>query len=171
MWCNSLTHSLSLFIDLSPCEKVYCWTCSIMLEEISETKKKKKKKDDIRADLFLAYTHTYRFQWYVMITFFSSFNLCRPVCCRTCHCSSSTTKVSVSKQAIWYLIGYLFAFDLDQSSTCLRFSFSSSVESSSLSSLMRARKKKKKKKKSRDLSTFFQFLFILTWLFRYEYRY
>ena len=42
-----------------------------MLEEISETKKKKK--DDIRADLFLAYTHTYRFQWYVMITFFLFF--------------------------------------------------------------------------------------------------
>ena len=39
-----------------------------MLEEISETKK-----DDIRADLFLAHTHTYRFQWYVMITFFLFF--------------------------------------------------------------------------------------------------
>ena len=90
------THSLtlSLFIDLSPCEKVYCWTCSIMLEEISETKKKKKK-DDIRADLFsLTLTRTdFNGMWWSL--FFSSFNLCRPVCCRTCHCSSSTAKVFI----------------------------------------------------------------------------
>jgi hypothetical protein len=55
----------------------------------------------------------------MMITFFfSSFNLCRPVCCRTCHCPS-LLKFHL-KQAIWYLRGYLFAFDLDQC-TCLLF--------------------------------------------------
>jgi len=51
--------------------------------------------------------------------FFSSFNLCRPVCCRTCHCPS-LLKFHL-KQAIWYLRGYLFAFDLDQC-TCLHIS-------------------------------------------------
>jgi hypothetical protein len=33
----------------------------------------KEEEDDIRADLLLTQTHTYRFQWYVMINFFLFF--------------------------------------------------------------------------------------------------
>lgn len=41
--------------------------------------------------------------------FFSSFNLCRPVCCRTCHCPSLLKfHFFFRTQAIWYLIGIPF---------------------------------------------------------------
>jgi hypothetical protein len=36
-------------------------------------KEEEEEGDDIRADLLLAQTHTYRFQWYVMIIFFLFF--------------------------------------------------------------------------------------------------
>jgi hypothetical protein len=165
MWCNSL----SLYSSICHLAKKYtvelvrsCW------RRLVKRRRRRRRMTSERISSSLTLTRTdFNGMWWSL--FFSSFNLCRPVCCRTCHCSSSSAKVSFSKQAIWYLIGYLFAFDLDQSSTCLHFSFSSSVESSSLSSL--SARKKKKKKKSRNVSTFFQFLFILTWLFRYEYRY